>query len=1055
MKSSQIIIIFLFIAVLQVRANEYYYLADSLDKYYNVKDIENASKWRDSLITYFDTHEVKKDTFQIKSLNLIANLYYIQRNYDDYYRYFYKSIAVSKEFYGEKSLRYPDLLLNLASKELKYKSSDSAKLHINQSIDIINTLEPIPYQLLGKALSYLGAVFVNEGNIKEGEEYYLKAFDIFKNYYKDDDLHYAITLNNLSYVNGLNSNYEKSVEYTQLSIAMQKRLYGEEYEKLYAPYTNLANTHALMGKFYDAIQYYYQSIEYLKNNNEEFYENMKLSIKTSIAAIYFDLGDFIKSEQLFKEVINNISHKILFYQNTAYIYSRYANFLQRTGRYDLSNEYFLKAKLILDSTYIGDHIDKIDFYDNYFKLKYIQNDPESINLLTTAEEMAKRLFTKPNIRLFKIQSQIADYYFTNNDLDNFKNYLDSANNTLNLIFKETNLNHANIASKYGDYYKENKGYSLAKDYYLQAKNILDSIYTEFSPEYIRNEFKLAELEIEQSRIENVKSIYLNIFSKLNNKLNDYFKYFSTNDIDVFFNNKIQGYYKKYLRFLVENKIQDQELLKQAFNNRLFNKSKLLDISANKNKFTRNIQDTSIQQIYDKYLELNTFIAKAANFKKSDLIKRNLNIDSLIQLSNYYEEELRDIVFSNSTSEQNLTNIDEIISYLNDNDAIIDIFSLKSADDNQNYYALIYVKSDDKYYLSELSVKESDLDIFRNEISTISPDNFNLEILENIYASIWNPIKYNLKDTKKIYLSPDGELNSLNFAILFNPQSNKYLADEIDISTLTSLKRIKYTNQDFSSNELKIELFGNPEIEINSDLSKSDENNLFLRNVIKNDSAFRSFLFTPLPNTEVEINQIADLLKLKKLKYEIHIGNNANENILKNIENPSILHLATHGKFISDNELSMIEDFHENYLDLTKNPLLRSFLIFSKPDSVDYHANWIENYNDGYLTAYEAMYLNLENTDLVVLSACESGLGVIKNGEGVYGLQRAFFYAGAKNIIMSLWKVYDKPTREFMVSFYKFLLDSNDINSAFKNAQIELKSKYPNPYIWGSFVLIQG
>jgi CHAT domain-containing protein len=104
---------------------------------------------------------------------------------------------------------------------------------------------------------------------------------------------------------------------------------------------------------------------------------------------------------------------------------------------------------------------------------------------------------------------------------------------------------------------------------------------------------------------------------------------------------------------------------------------------------------------------------------------------------------------------------------------------------------------------------------------------------------------------------------------------------------------------------------------------------------------------------------------------------------------------------------------------------------------------------------EAMYLDLSQTELVVLSACESGSGKVKHGEGVYGLQRAFLHAGSNHIIMSLWKVLDQPTMEFMEKFYNGLAISNDIAQSFREAQLYLKQKYPNPYIWAGFVLVEG
>jgi CHAT domain-containing protein len=181
---------------------------------------------------------------------------------------------------------------------------------------------------------------------------------------------------------------------------------------------------------------------------------------------------------------------------------------------------------------------------------------------------------------------------------------------------------------------------------------------------------------------------------------------------------------------------------------------------------------------------------------------------------------------------------------------------------------------------------------------------------------------------------------------------------------------------------------------------------------------------------------------------------ASESAIKGVKAPGLLHIATHGYFLQDvdkggNALGV------NLENAKENALLRSGLMLAGAAATvsGEQSQTFTSNDNGILTAYEAMSLNLDGTDLVVLSACETGLGDVKNGEGVYGLQRAFLVAGANALIMSLWKVDDAATQQLMTNFYTNWSKTGDKLKSFKQAQQQLMAKYKEPYYWGAFVMM--
>jgi CHAT domain-containing protein len=298
---------------------------------------------------------------------------------------------------------------------------------------------------------------------------------------------------------------------------------------------------------------------------------------------------------------------------------------------------------------------------------------------------------------------------------------------------------------------------------------------------------------------------------------------------------------------------------------------------------------------------------------------------------------------------------------------------------------------------------------------------------------------------KVYISPDGVFNKINLSTMQDPADDKFVLEKYDVRLLTNpIAFLKKSSFDGSS-VLTAALLGNP-VFGNKDYARLDVSKITEQ--VANQRSFELLKngISDLPGTKIEIDKIDGLLGSENWSTQIFSEEIASEANVKNLKDARIMHFATHGYFIASSDVKGTGD--------SENPLLRSGLLLS---GVEEHlTDQINNINmggeDGMLTAYEAMNLNLLNTELVVLSACETGTGELKDGEGVYGLQRSFLVAGAEQLVMSLWKVDDLATQELMVNFYQNWIGGSDYSLALRNAQLKLKEKYPEPYYWGAFVL---
>jgi CHAT domain-containing protein len=216
---------------------------------------------------------------------------------------------------------------------------------------------------------------------------------------------------------------------------------------------------------------------------------------------------------------------------------------------------------------------------------------------------------------------------------------------------------------------------------------------------------------------------------------------------------------------------------------------------------------------------------------------------------------------------------------------------------------------------------------------------------------------------------------------------------------------------------------------------------------------------PLPGSRLEIIRLKEIFEKAGTQINIDSGSRAIEETFKGLDglSPHVLHLATHGFFlpVAPTKQKPIDDITSgsNAFSLQQNPMFRSGLVLAGGNEAWKGKQLKYGREDGILTAYEIAQMDLSNTELVVLSACETGLGDLEGNEGVIGLQRAFKIAGVKQMIMSLWKVPDQETMELMTSFYTNWLNGDPPRNALRSAQLKMREKY-SPYYWAAFVLVE-
>ncbi|MGR6087345.1 MAG: tetratricopeptide repeat protein [Arcticibacter sp.] len=344
---------------------------------------------------------------------------------------------------------------------------------------------------------------------------------------------------------------------------------------------------------------------------------------------------------------------------------------------------------------------------------------------------------------------------------------------------------------------------------------------------------------------------------------------------------------------------------------------------------------------------------------------------------------------------------------------------------------------------------------------------------DLYRSIWRPLELALQGAEQVMFSPAGSLHRVAFHAITDSTGHT-LSQRYQLKQVSGATQVVYPANPIlfeeNSTSNAIALFGGINYQSTSTEMQQALQGLNIdtslafatRSLLPNEDQ-RGLTWNYLPGTKTEVTRIEGLFKSKGKNTMLYQDNLGLEDRLKRLESkqaPRVLHLATHGFYLPDPKQNWNQNMfqtigEDNRFSRADNPLLRSGLLFAGASRTWKGEPTEPGAEDGILTAMEVANLDLRNTRMVVLSACQTALGDVKGKEGVFGLQRGFKLAGVDYIVMSLWPVPDKETSEFMELFYSNLLESNNIPQAFNQTRASMQNRYPNePYKWAGMVLVE-
>lgn len=957
----------------------------------------NHDDWIGAVKDFKSIIETQKASISaLQKANVYNDLGYLSMrllNSEDAEYFLNLSIIGHEEAGLPDKVQYASALQNMSQLFLQRIQYDLAKNYIDQAIEVITDEK-------GTSSAEYALARTRLANIYEEVGYYGLAYDMYFDSHESlkklgaFSPDYAEACNHMGRILIRQGEPKRAEEYINESTVIYKQL-GKDYDVERAEsLEGLGNFYEQLGRYEEAEQTLLEALE-IKRAIPNEANILIIETLNDLGILYRHLGDASRAEEMFEEVIKKCEEELT---TDHPFYATAKNNLATIAMQDGDND---NAKKLLEEA--------LATYDK----KYGPNHPLSANTLNNLARVQRQLGNE----------QLAeDYYKRVLKLDERlygKSHPDYATTLMNL------------AILYSSTGRDNE----ADTYYAEALSIRKDVLGEDHPSYFRALENVGLHSMSRGKMEEAEKYFREAIEIQIRQTKTIFPALSLADKEYFFNNIRQDVdrYNFIAAGLLDKK---PELAKNIFDYQ--NQTKSILFSPNQKVEGRivNGSDQNLRSDYFDWQEQKLLLANYYRIGHARLLENNIDLkdiereiqgkenaiisrmkefEEILQHSNKKWQDVQGVIENEQTIVE-IIKISEFKSQTNEDGMIFGFTNLSQ------YLAIIFSPNSQEGPTYTFLGDGFDTDqnrLVRYNNGLASGDT------QETFNSFWSPIHNKVGKSARVMVSPDGIFHSLNPNLL-NISSGKFVIDNYFVTYLTSCNDL--FREEVETITKKIALFGNPNFK-----GKAINDQLRLQT---------------LPNGELEIKAISAILEPKGWDPRIFAGQDASELRLRSSYNPTILHVTTHGFYSEKDFIS-----HVSVLD---NPMFKSgFFLTGASEAFNYFAEGVQSnpLNDGLLTTYEAMNLDLNRTKLVALSIPQAGTSSEENREGIYGLQRAFMIAGAKNIVANFSRIDPAASTELMVLFYHKYIETENVSESLRFAQTKLRTKYSDPRIWGSFMLI--